>query len=410
MLTATPLPGRADLLLATELTEAARCLASEPAPDRAFTLVDRLLIPDIDALSTGRVPDAEAMLETVFQHETSPDSGRTTVLPIARLAEWLWGHQRYAAWVYLGYLVQRGLIPLTTTAIDAAGQRTLGLTDPRSAEAVRVGRKLAIDPGYADRAMRLTSPDLSDTLRTLADDLAERAGSRRGASLAGSFQAIAQPLLDATEPLGDDLQRQILNTAQRCVLWAGPKNGPAYCRRFADTLTHILSIDHSDHGYALTAAAVEGLSRAMLIPDEVYLAALLTAPARYRRDRRRLNISLERGDKISYVHLLRPEFDLFKRRIAFTVTLGERALKTIPGLHVLRRIRPGWYRTQRAFRDLYLQTLAEMPAPRTEAAYRHARDTAACTNAILGRGDVRRQSVITARRRLEKLIAGSDEA
>ena len=70
-------------------------------------------------------------------------------------------------------------------------------------------------------------------------------------------------------------------------------------------------------------AAIAGLSQAMLIPDEVYLAALLTAPNRYRVDRQRLNISIEQGDKISYVHLLRPEFDLFKRRIGpFPIKLG----------------------------------------------------------------------------------------
>ena len=45
----------------------------------------------------------------------------------ARLAEWLWGHQRYAAWVYLGYLVQKGLAPLTLSAIDSAGQRVMDI-------------------------------------------------------------------------------------------------------------------------------------------------------------------------------------------------------------------------------------------------------------------------------------------
>ncbi len=409
MLTAAPLPGQTDLLLGAELTESVRQLAGPGRPiaaDQGAALIDTLLIPDIAALASGEIPDQAAQLASIQRWR--PGSSNLTTLPIARLAEWFWGHQRYAAWVYLGLLVQRGLIPLTTTAIDAASVRLLGVTDPRSAEALKVGRRLAVDPAYAERALDHEAPTLDALLRQLADDLAEQAGSRRGASLAGSFQALAQPLLDDTAELDETLRRQLLTTAQRCVLWAGPKHGPAYCERFVNTIRHVIGIDTADRVYALTRSTVEGLSRAMLIPDEVYLAALLTGPARRRRDRRRLNISLEQGDKVSYVHVLRPEFDLFKRRVGFTVALGERVLGAIAGLYVLRRVRPGWYRTHRNFRDLYLRTLAELPMPKTDAAYRHARDTADCAAAIRGRGDTRRASVNTARRRLEKLIAGGE--
>jgi TPP-dependent indolepyruvate ferredoxin oxidoreductase alpha subunit len=411
MLTAAPMPGHTDLLLATELSEAARQLAADPRPEPItagkHALIDTLLIPDIDALSTGVMPDRDALIRSL--PPAGQDAGGVA-LPIAQLAEWFWGHQRYAAWVYLGYLVQRGLVPLTTTAIDAAGVRVLGVTDPRSAEAVKVGRKLAVDPGYADRALSPDSPTPEALLKTLADDLAEQAGSRRGASLAGAFQAQAQPLIDEAAGLDDATRRQIVVAAQRCAMWGGAKHGPAYCERFAKALRHVLSIDAPEHGHVLTRAAIDGLSRAMLIPDEVYLAALLTAPARYRRDRRRLNISLERGDRISYVHLLRPEFDLFKRRVGFTVTLGDRALKTIAGLHVLRRIRPGWYRAQRAFRDRYVDALTDLPSPKSESAYRHAREVIDSAAVILGRGEVRRESVAKAKRVLEKLLSSGDKA
>lgn len=413
MLTAQPMPGHADLLLATELTEAARLMTAGQTPhsgSRTYALIDDMVIPTIATLASGRVPDSEAMLEAVHQHEACRGVAPALVLPIARLAEWLWGHQRYAAWVYLGVLVQRGLIPLTTQAIEAAGQRVLGLSDPRSSEAIRVGRKLAVDPDYARRALRQEKPDMNAHVRTLADDLAEMAGSRAGVSLAGTYQAIVQPLIERGEHLPDRLRRQIATTAQRCIFWAGVKYGPAYCQRYADAIDHILSIDEPRHRHELTSAAIAGLDRAMLIPDEVYLAALLTAPARYRRDRQRFNISLEQGDKISYVHLLRPEFDLFKRRVAFTLILGERAMKTVARLHLLRRIRPGWYRTQRDFRDLYLQTLNGLLPAQSESAYRQALEIAKATELIQGRGDVRRDSVQAARRKLEKLIAaGSTE-
>ena len=410
-LTAQALPGHADLMLATELTEAARLvtdLGSPFDPAHTYALIDTLLIPDLQSIAAGSLPDREALTETV-QPGAQPDGvAQTTMLPIARLAEWFWGHQRYAAWVYLGYLVQRGLVPLTTTAIDAAGQRVLGITDPRSSEAVRVGRKLAIDPGYADRVLQIDPPDIKTLLKTSTDDIAEHAGSRRGTSVAGEFQSLLQPLLDQSESLDDDTRREIIRIAQRCFYWAGNKKGLDYCRKFIQAMTHIFEIDNAYHGFALTRDAVRGLEKAMLIPDEIYLASMLTAPQRYRRDRRRLNISLERDDKISYVHLLRPEFDLFNRRVGFTVTLGERALSTVAGLHVLRRIRPGWYRTQRDFRDAYIDALLGLSEVRSESDYRYARDCVNCTTGIAGRGDVRRETVNKARRQLEKMLNTSD--
>lgn len=413
MLTAQPMPGHADLLLGTELAESARWVAARDSPygcHCTHALVDDLVIPTVMALASGRVPDRETMVDAMREDGGRSNAATISVLPIARLAEWLWGHQRYAAWVYLGLLVQRGQIPLTIKAIESAGRRIFGLADPRASEAMRVGRKLAIDPGYADRVMTPTQSAMKDHVRLLADDLAQMPAGRADGSVAGAYQAMVEPLIDRSEDLPDRVRRQIAATAQRCVFWAGVSNGIAYCQRYVDAVERVLSIDDSAHQYELTRAAIAGLDRAMLIPDEVYLAALLTAPARYRRDRQRFNISLEQGDKIRYVHLLRPEFDLFKRRVAFTIILGERAMKAVARMHVLRRIRPGWYRTQRDFRDFYLQTLNDLPTPQSEAAYRHALEMVSVATTIRGRGDVRRDSVQSARRTLDKLIVGIEEA
>lgn len=410
-LTAQPLPGHVDLVLGTELNASAQ-LAADPAspmdPAHTHALIDTLVIPDLSSLESGTLPDIEALCEIVQPGAQRDAEAATALLPIARLAEWLWGHQRYAAWVYLGYLLQRGWVPLTGSAIESAGRRVLGIADPRSTEAVRVGRKLAADPGYAKRMLRQDEPELSTLVRTLADDLAERAGSRRGPALGRAFQAEIEPLLKRLSVLDEPTRRRVMTIAQRCVYWAGVRNGPGYCQQFVQTLGRVLDIDSASQSYALTRAAIDGLERAMLIPDEVYLAALLTAPHRYRRDRRRLNLSLERGDRISYVHLLRPEFDVFKRRVGFTVTLGERALKAVARLHVLRRVRPGWYRTQRDFRDFYIEVLGDLKKPESDSAYRAALDRVGTTSVIAGRGDNRRATVLAARRALEKLLQSEE--
>ena len=84
-----------------------------------------------------------------------------------------------------------------------------------------------------------------------------------------------------------------------------------------DRLVDVFRKDDPDHGYRVTRAVVWNLAKVMLIKDEVYVSALLTSPEKYRRDRKRFNVIPERGDKITYRHHNRPEFDIFGRRIRF---------------------------------------------------------------------------------------------
>ncbi len=81
-----------------------------------------------------------------------------------------------------------------------------------------------------------------------------------------------------------------------------------YAERYCNTLVDVFNKDHAGYGYAITRAVVWNLAKVMLIKDEVYVAAMLTSPEKYRKDRRRYNVNPSRGDKITYRHHNRPEF------------------------------------------------------------------------------------------------------
>lgn len=402
LFSAVPTPGSADLVLGVEGRQARRVLAQLGDGSGAGVVSETAALPTLRALVSGEPGEPEG------GPGASADGGvagaHRLALPMGELCEYFWGHRRYSAWVAMGVALQRGLAPLTRRAVTEATRRIGGGEDPRCAEAFEVGRKLAVDPGFAERVLS-RAPDAPETvLQQVTEDLAQQHGGRSGPVLSREFHGLVAPLLERCALLDADVRRRMVQSAGRCVAWGGRRGGVAYAKRYCETITLLLDHDHADRGYDLTRRGIEGAARAMLVPDEVYLAALLTSPARYRRDRHRLNIALEQGDKVTYRHMVRPEFDIFKRHVAFNLTLGERSLRLLARLHVVRRVRTGWYREQRDFRDDYLQTLAGVADTSDKSGYRKWCEIASAATGITGRGEQRRANVADARALLDRLV------
>lgn len=398
-----PTPGSTDLVLGTDARESASALLAVGGPGRTSAVVDTTALPTLAELKAGRPAANTDALRRALRDRARPGAG--IALPAGELSEYLWGHRRFAAWVMMGTALQLGLVPLNIQAIDAATRRVLGRNDPRCSEAIDVGRKLAVDPGFADRCLLVDDAGPVALLDSVTEDLAQQYGGRSGPSVSREFHGMVAPLLDRCAPMDVAIRTRLVHAAHRCAVWGGKRNGVAYARRYCEAIGLLLDHDRAERSYELTRRGIDSAARVMIVPDEVYLASLLTSPSRYRRDRRRLNVALERGDKVSYLHVVRPEFDLFKRHIAFTLTLGERSLRLLARLHVVRRVRAGWYREQRGLRDLYLQTLAGVSDTADLSDYRKWCAIASSTARIAGRGEARRQAVREARARLDRLVA-----
>ena len=398
-----PTPGSTDLIIGTDANQAVFALEALGNRERTVSVVDTVSLPTVAALASG-LPDADpGRLARALSGHARPDGSAS--VPAAAISEYLWGHRRYGAWVLLGAAMQMGLVPVHRQAVEAATRRVLGCQDERCRMALDVGRKLAVEPGFLQERIAGGDDSPEAALDTVTQDLAQQFGGRVGPTLSRELYERVAPLLKRCAALERPARARLVQAAHRCVLWGGKRHGLAYARRYCETIELLLDHDSPEQGYALTHAGIEGAARVMVIPDEVYLAAQLTSPARYRRDRRRLNIALESGDRVRYRHVVRPEFDLFKRHVVFTVTLGERALHLLARLHLARRVRAGWYREQRVLRDLYLDTLSGVSETSGADAYRKWCEIAASTAQIEGRGGVRRQTVREARTRLDRLVA-----
>jgi indolepyruvate ferredoxin oxidoreductase len=60
-----------------------------------------------------------------------------------------------------------------------------------------------------------------------------------------------------------------------------------------------------------------------------------------------------RGDKITYKHFNRPDFDVWGLRIRFDLDSRDWMLKAMKRMKFLRPLLPGWHAKEKAFRDWY---------------------------------------------------------
>ena len=92
----------------------------------------------------------------------------------------------------------------------------------------------------------------------------------------------------------------------------------------------------------------------MLIKDEPYVAAMLTSPEKYKRDRRRYNVNPADGDRIIYRHFNQPEFVLFGRALRLPpIKTRDWQLRFVARARFLRKLFFP-HREERAFRDWYM--------------------------------------------------------
>ena len=69
----------------------------------------------------------------------------------------------------------------------------------------------------------------------------------------------------------------------------------------------------------------------MAIKDEVFVAYQLTSPKKYARDRERFRVDPVRGDRIDYVHLNRPAFDVLGRHFEWDMETRDWQLRLMRG-------------------------------------------------------------------------------
>ena len=400
---AAPIPGRIDLLLATDAVEATRALHDDHAlhPQRGRAVCETEHFPTVDERA-GRDDALDHPIPAQREHEQA-----TITRPFAHIAHRRFNDPDAGEWIMLGMAFQRGWLPITEAALNRAlnppvhppppahpvpSHTTHDTTrqptrpHPIAAHAVAacaLGRRLAAFPrdhqqpdspsqSFDHQALgphthhRVLRRALRAAATNLRHDHPGLTGPNGTAArrLADAFASAVTALLDRFDDAIPDASRRrelslrLIDHAELCVTWGGPP----YLRAYLDAVAAALPHDRANpaRDARLTEALIEAVAKVMLIKDEFYIAALYTATRKRRRDRRYFAAQLGPGDRLEYRRLVQPELPLLGRRFRLQWWAGDWQLQLARRLRWLRRLLPGWGRRQRAFRDFYLDLIPRL--------------------------------------------------
>jgi len=395
--------GQADLLLGIDPLEATRSLSPQGnlrvgSPRRTVAVVNAYKTPTILTL-LGKDDFTVAELEDTLRRYTKSDE--YFGLNVAGISEHFFGTKLYANVVLLGIAFQKGLLPLSIENIAWGLRETMGSAAAENIKAFHLGRKLVFEPGLAHKH------ELHETYEEFIAERQDvlRRNHRKGRRWAREFEVLIRRSENSVR-LGEQTGRDIVGRLYDLLEYGGVD---AYAEFYLDLVEKVFAKDNGQFDYAATKAVIWNLHKALVIKDEIYVAHLLTSEEKTRRDHHRYHVDPERGDKIIYHHLNRPEFNVLGRDFRFKFSPKKWHLNLLKHLRWLRRVMPQWHRREREFRDWYVRLVGDFHYE-DRASYERYVKALRCVEEVRGYREVRYPKMAEARRKVETLLSQPSKA
>ena len=292
--------GEADLLLGADAVETLRAIGPDPFlrvadPERTYVVANSGALED--QVDEARVRAAGELAQAV---ERGCRGQGSFLADVATLARRTFLTDRLTDLVLLGAAFQRGLLPVSVQALEAALARAETRGFGRCVEAMNYGRVLAAERTELERPPRHDPDQPVALVRRFLLEISHSGlgGSRAARRLRPLFgQLLRRTGAWRHDPALRQSQRDLVNGLHRCWLWGGVSYAEAYAR----LLDSLLAVE------GLGSWAVLPLAEAMLIRDGVYVATMCTSPEQRRLTRRRLDVRPARGDRMERRFLYRVE-------------------------------------------------------------------------------------------------------
>jgi Pyruvate/2-oxoacid:ferredoxin oxidoreductase gamma subunit len=297
--------GEADLLVGFDPVETLRAIGPDPylrvaAPDRTY------VVANLGAYEDQVVPQLAAAVDLLPRALPLAARAEGSLLAdLAGAARRAFLTDRVTDLVALGAAYQRGFVPVSLEALEAALRRIEARGFGRSLEAFAFGRRVAA--GLEDaRSESRKAESLGRLVRRTALELeASGYGGRRRAR---QFREIVRESLDAMPALyatndGRLALRDFVNAASRCVAWGGVR----HLRWYSGLVRDLYEAGADDPDRTLCTYGILPLAEAVLVRDALYVAAIQASVGQARRIRERLGVREARGDGMSRRYLNRIE-------------------------------------------------------------------------------------------------------
>ena len=390
--------GKADLLLGLDILEAVRGIdAKAPfriaTPDGTAAVVNTAKTDTVTTLigkDSFEVADLEKSLRAYTK--TSEYFGAN----LFEVSERLLGNKLYANIMLLGAAFQRGQLPLELDRIQSALKWVAKPSDLESNQrAFDIGRRLAIDADVFSEAPKRRG--YKELLREKCGILAKQ---RRGEALAGEYEKLVQEAVETME-LDEKTNRSLALRVYDLIQFEGLN----YARLYTEKIQCIYAKDFPAEGYRATKSAINYLFKVMLIKDEIYVAHLLTSEDKLNRDKALYNVDESNGDRIKYVHLNRPHFNVMGVDIRWDMNTRNWQLNLMKRMKFLRRWLSQWHAKEKAFRDWYIIEVVDTFAPEDVNAYETHVRALEVPEEVCGYREVRYPKMETAKQKVESLLS-----
>ena len=393
--------GRADLLLGIDLLEAARGVDPKmnlrvASPSRTAAVVNTHKTETVLSLM-GRDRWDPADLEKIIRSRVREDGYFGT--DFSAISQSIFHSKLYANMMMVGAAFQRGLVPVSFGNLAAAVRDSVPAQDlEENLRALDLGRRIAHEP---ERFGPGLSRDLS------AQEILDRKSRQLSSLLFGGkgaakrYRAMVQEAMRWMH-LDERANRQLALRAYELIRY----EGAGLAGKYLTAVWDVYRKDRADYDFAATRAVIENLFKVMAIKDEVYVSHLLTAPEKLARDRARYRVDPANGDRISYVHLNRPRFDLWGWEFEFELRSRNWMLHVMKRMKFLRKVLPGWHAAEKSFRDWYRGLAAEFNYYEDPEDYRAAVEILKIPEMVRGYREIRYPLMDLARARVRVLREG----
>jgi indolepyruvate ferredoxin oxidoreductase len=341
--------GKADLLIGVDAVEATRAVSPTEnlrvaSPKFTHAVVNTGKTATILTLM-GREDFEPEELARIIQGQCK--AGQFFSFNVGDLCERLLDSKLYANIMMLGVAYQLGFIPLSYKSLTWAIRHAVGREFERNYRAFNIGRKIVLRPDL----FGVSAPKHIETVDQAIERKANilKASSIWGKGNAAAYRQICADSLEKMPSLEDSAKRDFVIRLFDAVQWGALP----YARGYATRIVKTYSQDTPDRNFAVTRAVIWNLAKVMMIKDEVYVSMMYTSPEKYKRDRRRFNVNPANGDKITYLHLNRPEFDIAGRKVRFHWKGRDWQYRVMRHCRWLRNILPQWHVKEKGFREWY---------------------------------------------------------
>src|SRR5881296_1063340 len=284
---------------------------------------------------------------------------------IGEISELFYGNKLFTNIILLGMAFQKGLIPVSEkNLVDAIMETVSASQRNRNMEAFRLGRKLVVEPELLEFKNIVADEKIlqlfgaKETYQQLLDRKSDTILHSywmfwKGRTAAEAYRSIVQDAVSKMN-LDEETNRNLARRVYDMVMWGGLD----YARKYVDSVLEVFIVDRADKYYQATKTVIMNLAKVNAIKDEIYTPLLLTDEEKLERDKIRYNVDEENGDRIKYVHLNRPEFEILGKQVRFNLPqwLAHNWLMNIfKHARFTRSIltRWGWHKRELGFRDWY---------------------------------------------------------